>query len=234
VETIVLHDAEGTWGSAARQARSEQPRDVVQVRPTALLGRALAADGPDALRPLRLTRVDPAFPAASEALIAEARPPNVLVLKSLSKCLGVPGLRLGYLHGYDRDFLATVRARLPIWNLNSVAEYLLELLLKHRASYAASVAATVADREAFAARLAGHPLVRRVWPSGANFLLVDLTIPPDRVGALRAALLADRVWVKDATGRFADGIARLRVAVGRPDENDVFLAGLARWHQAAG
>ena len=48
--------------------------------------------------------------------------PNLVVIKSMSKVFGIPGLRIGYLLTGDRRFAAAVRADLPIWNLNGMAE----------------------------------------------------------------------------------------------------------------
>ena len=53
-------------------------------------------------------------------------------------------------------------------------------------------------------------------------------------GAAGDPSLADRIWVKDATARFADGVARLRVAVGRPEENAAFVSSLERWYVEQG
>ncbi len=72
--------------------------------------------------------------------------PNLVVLASLSKSLGVPGLRLGYLYSPNPAIVADVGRRLPVWNLNAPAEFLLELLLKFRAELAASIEQTVTDR----------------------------------------------------------------------------------------
>ena len=54
---------------------------------------------------------------------------NVVVLKSLSKSLGVPGLRLGYVYTCNRTIVRQLARRVPVWNLNSPAEFFLETLL---------------------------------------------------------------------------------------------------------
>src|SRR5262249_61732518 len=104
----------------------------------------------------------------------ERRLTNVIVLKSLSKCFGVPGLRLGFIYTTDRDLLARCAADVPIWNLNSMAEFFLEVILKHRRALAQSFRQTIADREEFASALGNVPAVERVHASGANFLLTRI------------------------------------------------------------
>ena len=47
---------------------------------------------------------------------------NLVVIKSLSKVFGIAGLRIGYLLSADRDLINAVRAALPIWNINGLAE----------------------------------------------------------------------------------------------------------------
>jgi histidinol-phosphate/aromatic aminotransferase/cobyric acid decarboxylase-like protein/choline kinase len=146
--------------------------------------------------------------------------PNVIVLKSLSKCFGVPGLRLGFLHTTDRDLRAFCAERIPIWNMNSMAEFFLEVLLKHRRALAQSFRQTILDREELAAALAAVPAVERVFPSGANFLLARVAGGRRAAAALAGQLLADHaVYVKDVSTRFPDGHGYWRVAVRLPEEN---------------
>jgi histidinol-phosphate/aromatic aminotransferase/cobyric acid decarboxylase-like protein/choline kinase len=140
---------------------------------------------------------------------------NVTVLASLSKSLGVPGLRLGYVYSSNAELHRASSARMPIWNSNSFAEYFLEICLKFRGERAESFARTAADREAFAAALARRPWVEKVFPSQANFLLVHLRVDVPR---LAQRLIAEqRMYVKDLSHRLAS--PALRLAVRLPVEN---------------
>lgn len=148
---------------------------------------------------------------------------NVIVLVSLSKILGVPGLRLGYLYCCDPARIAAVGEALPIWNLSALAEHFLELLLKFRPELAAATRLTIAERAEFRQALRQVPGVAFVHPSGGDFLLAELSGPADLGRLVRRTLLAD--WsteVKDVSGRFADGVPRLRVAVRTSQENLAF------------
>jgi histidinol-phosphate/aromatic aminotransferase/cobyric acid decarboxylase-like protein/choline kinase len=155
---------------------------------------------------------------------------NVVVLTSLSKSLGSPGLRLGHLYSARRDVVDAVGAEVPIWNLGAPAEFLLELLLKFRGDLARSFARTMADREAFAAELSRVDVVAEVYPSGGNFMLVRLAGGDGNLaGTLRHRLLVEeRIDVKDVTDRFGDGLPRLRIAVRLPHENSLLVHALAR------
>jgi histidinol-phosphate/aromatic aminotransferase/cobyric acid decarboxylase-like protein/choline kinase len=154
---------------------------------------------------------------------------NVVVLCSLSKTLGVPGLRIGYVYSADADLLRAICAEIPIWNMNAIAEYFIELLLKFRPQLADSLVQTKRDREGFRQALSRAPPVAHVHPSGGNFLLVDLHGQAAMAGRLRQALLTEEaISVKNVTGRFDDGVPRLRLAVRRPDENERLVETLTR------
>lgn len=146
---------------------------------------------------------------------------NVLVLVSLSKTLGIPGLRLGYVYSNRRSLIEAIGSQLPVWNVSAVAEYFLETLLKFGPAYEASLLTTIDDRAAMRAALETVPLVVEVPPSGGNFLLVRLRGTDTTSGArVRSWLLTTHaIEVKDVSGRFGDGAPRLRVAVRRPEEN---------------
>ncbi len=53
--------------------------------------------------------------------------PHLIVIKSISKSYGVPGLRLGVLASWDQELTGKVKAGLPVWNINSFGEYFLQI-----------------------------------------------------------------------------------------------------------
>jgi histidinol-phosphate/aromatic aminotransferase/cobyric acid decarboxylase-like protein len=153
---------------------------------------------------------------------------NVVVLKSLSKCWGVPGLRLGYVYTSRRAVLEALWAQTPIWNMNALAEHFLEVILKHRDALAGSFEKVAADRADFAKMLEGLPGVERVFPSGGNFLLVRLCLTEKEAAGLADALMARCSFhVKDLSSRFGDGRGYFRLAVRLPKENQALCEALA-------
>lgn len=151
----------------------------------------------------------------------ETNATNVVILKSLSKSLGVPGLRLGYVFTVNRDVATRISDDLPVWNVNSIGEYFLEIILKYRNELDASVRATIADRAAFVAGLRKLDIVSQVFPSGANFVLVALAVNVETAARLADELLqSENMYVKDASGKFNDGRAYWRLAVRTPKENE--------------
>lgn len=156
------------------------------------------------------------------------RIPRTLVIKSLSKSLGVPGLRLGYALSGDRDLIAAMNASIPIWNLNSPAQYFLELLLKYRPEIATSFEKTVRDRDTLHAMLADLEFLEP-YPSGGNFILCKLV-----EGGSTAEMLARRmieisgIYIKNCTGKFSGSGEFVRFAVRLPEENARLVAELKR------
>ncbi len=214
----------------------EDAEVVVVVSPNNPTGSAFAAADVLALarrHPAKLFVVDESFadfadgPAVQDLLESEDVR-NVLVIKSLSKCLGIPGLRLGYVYSRDETLVAQIRAQLPIWNANSMAEYFLEIVLKYRCALADSFRRTVADRREFAARLAGVPEIEHVSESHADFLMVRLRLDASAVTGLRERLLRRfNLYVKDVAPKVGDGAAYLRLAVRLPEENARLVDALA-------
>ena len=155
------------------------------------------------------------------SMLDKAPLPNVLIIKSLSKSLGVPGLRLGYAYSCDAELMRSLRGSVPIWNMNSLAEHYLEIILKHRNALQASFARTAKDRTAFFLRLRDCPLVERVFPSAADFLLARLKDTAQAAERLTLELLSRySIYIKDVSDKFADGKGYLRLAVRLPGENE--------------
>jgi len=183
-------------------------------------------------RPDRLVIVDESFidfagTGSVQAINAERPLANLWIIKSLGKALGVPGLRLGYLAAPAAE-AAWFRGRLPIWNMNSLAEFVLDLATRERPALEESYRRTVADREDLAALLRDVEGVVEVRGSGGDFLPVQLQIDPAESKALRETLLARHdILVRDVSDKIADGRCHLRIAVRLPDENRRLAASLA-------
>jgi histidinol-phosphate/aromatic aminotransferase/cobyric acid decarboxylase-like protein/choline kinase len=186
--------------------------------PTAWL-HALAARHPRTTFLVDESFIDFSGEASLRARLDREPLPNVLVIASLSKSLGVPGLRLGYAYTCDARLHEAIGARVPIWNLGAPAEFFLELLLKFQPELAASLERTAADREDFAERLARVPGVTAVHAGGGNFLLARLAgTDTARVRRLVERLLTrESIYVKDVSAKLR--APSLRLAVRKPVEN---------------
>lgn len=150
---------------------------------------------------------------------------NVIVLKSLSKTLGVPGIRLGYTYSSNQDFNVFLRSNVPIWNLNSIAEHFLEVILKHREVIVKSFQQTAQDRVQFADILSALSVVEQVFPSGSNFLLTKMRLNRRLAKAwVETLLIQQSIYIKDVSDRFRGDDVFLRLAVRLPTENARLVA----------
>jgi len=159
---------------------------------------------------------------------------NVIVLKSLSKVLGVPGLRIGFVHTTDPIWSERIESQLPVWNINSVAEHFIELLLKYPADLPSSFKQSHLDRAALSEELSRLDIVEQVFPSGGNFLLTRLRASEEEADRLADALLIDHgIYVKSISSKFADGGTYWRVAVRTPEDNSQLCDALSRATETA-
>jgi histidinol-phosphate/aromatic aminotransferase/cobyric acid decarboxylase-like protein len=232
VNAVTYPDSPGVdWSELERNAANFEI--VVVVNPNTSTGTTLESRAIHALAkrtPDTLFWVDESFLAFSDqpslvTLLNEDPLSNVLVLVSLSKSLGVPGLRLGYAFSCDRSLIAGINEELPVWNLSAPSEFLLELLLKFGPAYETSLERTVSDREAFRTLLESLPFVVSVPTSGGNFLLVELKgTDPTFSAQIRNWLLVNHnIEIKDVSSKFSDRRARLRVAVRSSDDNELLV-----------
>jgi histidinol-phosphate/aromatic aminotransferase/cobyric acid decarboxylase-like protein/choline kinase len=153
-----------------------------------------------------------------------ARFPGLIVIKSLSKSYGIPGIRLGVLACGDADLVAGIRKNLPIWNINSFAEYFLQIIGKYTKDYAAACRLVRQERERFRAELEKTGLFT-VYPSEANYFLCKCRHGTAR--DLAVFLLSQNIFIKDLSGKKGlDGASWVRLAVRNRAENDTLIAKL--------
>ncbi len=144
---------------------------------------------------------------------------NLVVIKSISKSYGVPGLRLGALASADEALVAKLKKDVAIWNINSFGEYFLQIFEKYKDDYDLGCRQLRAERERFAKLLAQIPWLE-VYPSEANYLLCRLK---GRFTSheLAVKLLADNLWIKDCSGKKGmEAGDYIRLSVRCEEDND--------------
>jgi histidinol-phosphate/aromatic aminotransferase/cobyric acid decarboxylase-like protein/choline kinase len=160
----------------------------------------------------RFTLLDEAYLAARPALA---------VIKSISKSYGVPGIRLGVLASGDTALVSAVRRLLPVWNVNSLGEFFLQIVDKYKSDYRAACDALAAERRRFAAALEASGRFA-VYPSQANYLFCRLTDGMSSRELATKLLEEKRIFIKDLSGKegFPAGGQFVRLAVRRTEENN--------------
>ena len=118
----------------------------------------------------------------------------------ISKSYGVPSLRLGILATSNVDIMTLIRRSVSIWNINSFAEFFLQILGKYEASYQQAMDEFRAERARFVDEL--HKIgFLRVLPSEANYLLCEVK-QPHTPRELAIRLLKDYdILIKDCTSK---------------------------------
>jgi histidinol-phosphate/aromatic aminotransferase/cobyric acid decarboxylase-like protein/choline kinase len=150
--------------------------------------------------------------------------PGLVVIKSLSKSYGIPGIRLGALASGDRGLIAKVRRQLPIWNINAFGEYFLQIIGKYQKDYTASCRRIAGERNRFGPLLGGSGIFEKVYPSQANYFLCRLKSGLSARSLSECLLSRFGIFIKDLTGkRGISGDGWVRIAVRDRADNDVFI-----------
>jgi histidinol-phosphate/aromatic aminotransferase/cobyric acid decarboxylase-like protein len=174
--------------------------------------------------PGRAVVVDEAFmemvPGEPGSLAGE-RLDDVIVIRSLTKLLSIPGLRVGYALAPPR-LAAAIQAVRPPWSANTLALTALRAAAQHPAEMASRAEQAAAEGVDLAGRLATVAGVR-MWQSVTNFCLIEVADGPAVVAALRAQKMA----VRPAASFPGLGPGHLRVTARDPERNARVVAAIS-------
>lgn len=152
--------------------------------------------------------------------------PNMMVIKSISKSFGVPGLRLGIAASSDTELISALKKDVSIWNINSFAEFFMQIYSKYETDYLYSARLFRTERKRFKDALDKIPFIR-VCPSQANYFLCEVT------GMYSSSQLADRllkdynILIKDcSTKKSFNGRNYIRLAIRNSEDNDILVNAL--------
>lgn len=151
--------------------------------------------------------------------------PHLFVMKSISKSFGVPGLRLGVLASGDSAAISRIKKDVSIWNINSFAEFYLQIEGKYQKDYLEGLRRFRAERKRFAEALSGLDCIR-ILPSQANFVAAELRcgLTADE---LAKRMLSEHILIKPLTGKISEG-EYIRVAIRNTEDNDRLIATLRK------
>ena len=154
--------------------------------------------------------------------------PNLIVVKSISKSYGVPGLRLGVLASSDEELIAEMKKDVAIWNINSFAEFYLQIYEKYAKDYVKAIEKFKQTRAAYIKDLQALSGLR-VLPTQANYVLCEVT---SGVTSRKLAedLLEENILIKDlSTKKGFDGKNYIRLAVRDEKDNAILVEALKRY-----
>ena len=151
----------------------------------------------------------------SERILSEN--PNLYVVKSISKSYGVPGLRLGILASGNADMIRCMKKSVSIWNINSMAEFIMQILDKYKADYENSLREIKTERKRLFEALRQIKKLK-VYPSQANYFMCEL-LDGHTSEELAGRLLKRNILIKDLTGKIKNGRQYIRIAIRTGAEN---------------
>ncbi len=151
--------------------------------------------------------------------------PHLYVMRSISKSYGVPGLRLGVLASGDIDTIAHLKKTVSIWNINSFAEFYMQIEEKYRKDYKESLVKIKKERERFLKELSELSILR-IIPTQANYVMVE-TIGISSREFAKQLLINDNILIKDLSKKIY-GKNYTRIAIRNKKDNDRLITAIKR------
>ena len=146
--------------------------------------------------------------------------PHLVVMKSISKSYGVPGLRLGIMASADKELIAQAKREVSIWNLNSFAEFFMQIYNKHEKDYQRACAKFITERDSFEHQLREVPFLH-VMPTEANYFLCEV-LPPYKASEIVIRMLKQHnILTRDCSGKpgLDPQCQYMRIAVRNHEDN---------------
>lgn len=150
--------------------------------------------------------------------------PNLVVVKSISKSYGVPGLRLGFLASGDCYLINKMKKDVSIWNINSFAEYYMQIFSKYSNSYKEACVLFMKERERFYLELSTIPFFR-VISSKANYFLIEIVNTYTSNQLISLLLDKYNILIKDCSNKkgFPMNSNYIRIAIRNKKDNDCLV-----------
>lgn len=139
--------------------------------------------------------------------------PNLIVIKSISKSYGVPGLRLGVVASGDEELINEIKKHLSIWNINSFGEFFLQIVDKYKNDYLNACDLFKIERNRFFAELNNIKYLRPI-KSEANYFLCEIVNSISAQELTRLLLRDYNILIKDCSPKSGfNGRQYVRIAV---------------------
>lgn len=145
--------------------------------------------------------------------------PHMIVMKSISKSYGVPGIRLGIMCSADKGLIAKMKKIVSIWNINSFAEFFMQIFTKYETDYRRACEKFIKERDDFEKKLQQIHFLR-VMPSQANYFLCEILPPFTARGIVLETLKRFNILTRDCSDKVGfDGKQYLRIAIRSHEDN---------------
>lgn len=149
---------------------------------------------------------------------------NLVIIKSISKSYGVPGLRLGIMATANTDLMEATREKLPIWNINSFGEYFLQIIGKYTSEYNAACELQAREREILFNKFKEIEYLKPIH-SYANYIFCEVSGNMTSSDITEHLLNHFSIFIKDCKGKKGIGDRSfVRFAVRDTEDNDYLIA----------
>ncbi len=151
---------------------------------------------------------------------------GLVVMKSISKSYGVPGLRLGVLASSDSAVIQQIKKDVSIWNINSFGEFYMQIFGKYEKDYLQACHRFIAERDRFGKLLRTIPYLR-VLPTQANYFCCQVTARYTSAELTKLLLERFNIMAKDCDSKNGlKGNNYIRLSVRSTEDNDRLIEAL--------
>jgi threonine-phosphate decarboxylase len=162
----------------------------------------------------------------TQSLIEESMPPNLIVVRSLTKDFGLPGLRAGYLVAAPEIVKSINCLRMP-WSVNALAQEAIGFIMTHYRTLLPDTSAILEESQRVQKMLADLPQLQ-VTPSDCNYFLVETKVSD--AADLKHFLLQNHGFlIRDASNFRTLSPQHFRLAVLSPGYNNQLISALQSW-----
>ena len=152
--------------------------------------------------------------------------PHMVVMKSISKSFGVPGLRLGVLASADTELVATLKKKVSIWNINSFAEFFMQIFTKYEKDYKQACSKFIEERSRFVKDLKRIEFLH-VMPTQANYVFCEVKPPFTASGIVMQMLKEHNILMSNCRAKKGlVGDRYIRIAVRGRQDNEKMVKSL--------
>ena len=156
---------------------------------------------------------------------------NLIIIKSLGKVYGVPGLRLGIAISGNINRMDALREQLSIWNINSLAQYFIELLKDYQKEFDESCAKVIRSTAKLYNELSELECLRP-YPTEANFILCKLTNNMTSRELVTFLFENFGFLIRDCGTKPGLDSRFIRIASRTDKENENLISAIKRWEES--
>ncbi len=145
----------------------------------------------------------------------------ICIIKALTKFYGIPGVRLGYSVCKNQKYNKLMREKQIPWNINTFAELALKYVLEDKVYIEKTLKWIKKEREQFTSKLEKIKIIKRVYPTYGNFVLVKLN--GETGTQLYNKLIKQKVLIRTCNSYEQLGDKYVRFAIKGEEENNKLI-----------